>query len=48
MLPELLTKKNVEYIERAKEVAENAMRPGAAEYEPPTSGIDIHTSKFKT
>ena len=33
MLPELLTKKNVEYIERAKEVAENAMRPVAAEYD---------------
>ena len=33
MLPELMTKKNLEYIERAKEIAEKVMRPVAAEYD---------------
>jgi len=33
MLRELLTPENVEYIERAKEIAETVMRPKAAEYD---------------
>ena len=33
MLRELLTPENIEYIERAKEVAETVMRPKAAEYD---------------